>query len=143
MLGLVLQVKRYVWIFWAIGLLIALMTGCGASHTQESEGSPVEFTVIGMRDVPMELADIIEDNKKNEIRMTYEDGGDLYLVRGYGEQKTGGYSIAVKSCVEDEEMVWLDTQLLGPQNQEEISKDPSYPCLVIKMEVREKEVMIQ
>ena len=134
--------KRYVWIILAIGLLIAL-TGCGASHTQEREESPVEFTVVGIRDVPVELTDIIEENKKNEIRMTYTDEESLYLVRGYGEQKTGGYSIAVKSCTEDEETIWLDTQLLGPKNQEEISKDPSYPCLVIQMEKREKEVMIQ
>lgn len=139
---LVLQVKRYVWMIPVISLLLAL-AGCGADRTNEREGTTVEFTVTPMLEVPEELAALIEENKKDEIRMTYSDGEDLYLVRGYGEQKTGGYSISVKSCTEDEETIWLDTQLLGPQSQEKISKDPSYPCLVIKMEMREKEVMIQ
>ena len=134
--------KRYIWMILATGLLLAL-AGCEADRTEESGGTPVEFTVTPMQEVPDELADLIEENKKDEIRMTYADGEDLYLVRGYGEQKTGGYSISVKSCTEDEETIWLDTQLLGPKNQEEISKDPSYPCLVINMEKREKAVMIQ
>ena len=99
--------------------------------------------MVEMRKVPAELAEIIEKNKKNEIRMTYTQGEELYLIRGYGEQKTGGYSIAVAECTEDEETVWLDTRLIGPQEQEKLSKEPSYPCLVIKTEVRDKEVMIQ
>lgn len=99
--------------------------------------------MVEMRKVPAELAEIIEKNKKNEIRMTYTQGEEQYLIRGYGEQKTGGYSIAVAECTEDEETVWLDTRLIGPQEQEKLSKEPSYPCLVIKMEVRDKEVMIQ
>lgn len=134
------RLKRYIGIAVLTGFFLILV-GCAASQTQEKSAETVDFTVVEMRQVPEALREIIEKNKKQEIRMSYSDGDDLYLVRGYGEQKTGGYSIAVQSCTEDEEMLFLDTQLLGPQ-KEAVSADPSYPCLVIKMEMREREVMI-
>ena len=84
-----------------------------------------------------------QENKQEEIRMTFAEGEVLYLVRGYGEQMTGGYSIRVKSCTEDEETIWLATQLLGPKDREELKKEASYPCLVIKMKRSSKAVVIQ
>lgn len=132
------------------GILTALflavmctLTGCSAGSDQEAQRQPIEFTVADPRELPEELLEIIEENKTGEIRMAYEDGEDLYLIRGYGTQKTGGYSISVAECSEDEETIWLDTQLIGPADQEKLSKDPSYPYLVIKMEMRDKEVEME
>lgn len=137
-----LQVKKCGIVLLTVILLLTA-AGCGAAQKQSHEGKPVEFTVVELRKLPEKLTELIEENKKQEIRMTYMDGEDMYLVRGYGEQKTGGYSIVVSECTEDETTVWLDTQLIGPENQERLSGDVSYPCLVIKMEARDKEVMIQ
>lgn len=53
------------------------------------ERADVEFTVVPAEEVPQELSEILEKNKAREIRMTYQDGEELYLIRGYGEQKTG------------------------------------------------------
>lgn len=132
------------------GILAALvltvlwgLAGCRAVSETGGERKAVDFTVVEQQKLPEELKKLIEENKKKEIRMTYEDGEDLYLIRGYGEQKTGGYSIAVQECSEDEETVLLDTQLLGPPGDGELSKEPSYPYLVVKIEMREKEVRIQ
>lgn len=132
--------KRYIRTAVVIGFLLMLV-GCTALQTQEKNAEMVDFTVVEMRQIPKALKEIIEKNKKQEIRMSYSDGDELYLIRGYGEQKTGGYSIVVKSCTEDEELLCLNTQLLGPQ-KEAVSADPSYPCLVIKMKIREKEMLI-
>lgn len=132
------------------GILAALafvvvwgLAGCRAASGPESERSPIDFTVVEQRKLPEELWKIIEENKENEIRMTYEDGEELYLVRGYGVQKTGGYSIAVEECTEDEKTVWFGTKLLGPPGDAEYAKEPSYPYLVVKMEMRDKEVQIR
>lgn len=135
--------KRCAAILALILVVLSLLTGCSASSETDSTRKDIDFTVVEQRKIPQELQEIIEENKEDEIRMAYEDGEDLYLIRGYGEQKTGGYSIAVKECSEDEKTILLDTQLLGPESQEEISKDPSYPYLVVKMEKREKEVQIK
>lgn len=121
--------------------LTVLLAGCSIKNGEtQREGKAIDFTVVENRKIPPKLLEVIEKNKEREIRMTYREGEDLYLVRGYGEQKTGGYSISVAECTEDEETIWFDTRLLGPESQDGLSKDPSYPYLVIKMEVREKEV---
>lgn len=127
---------------FAVLLLAGLMTGCSAGVEGGKARSGIDFTVVEPERVPEELAAVIEENKKDEIRMSYTDGEDMYLIRGYGEQKSGGYSIEVAECSEDEEGIWLDTRLIGPRSRENLSKDPSYPCLVVKIEARDKEVMI-
>lgn len=125
-------------------LLAVLLTACGAADGgTKSERKEVDCTVMDPRKIPEELAKLIEQNKKDEIRMTYTDGTALYLIRGYGEQKTGGYSIEVAECTEDDETVYFDTRLLGPSAQEKLPKEPSYPYLVVKIELREKDVLIQ
>lgn len=125
-------------------LFSCLLTGCAVSESsKDSERREIDYTVVESRKLPEELLRTIEENKANEIRMTYTDGEDMYLIRGYGEQKTGGYSIAVAECTEDETTILFDTRLLGPKDQEGLSKDPSYPYLVVKIEARDKEVMIQ
>lgn len=125
-------------------LVIFFLTGCSKIGSEtESSRQKIDFTVVEQREIPEKLMEVIEKNKQEEIRLSYRDGGFLYLVRGYGKQKTGGYSIAVVECTEDETAIWFDTRLLGPESQEKLPDDPSYPYLVVKMELREKEVMIE
>ena len=122
----------------------AALWGCGrAENEKESDRKEVDYTVMDVRKLPKELLKIIEENKKDEIRMTYTDGDAMYLVRGYGQQKTGGYSIEVVQCTEDEESILLDTRLIGPSGQKKLAEDSSYPFLAVKIEKRDKEVQIQ
>lgn len=120
---------------------LLLMSGC-STIDPEDERKPVDYTVADIQEIPEELLELIEQNKMNEMRFSYTEGENLYLVRGYGEQTTGGYSICVTECTEDDTALWLDTRLLGPEKKEKLPKEPSYPYLVIKMELREKDAMI-
>ena len=122
----------------------AALWGCGRAEKEKgSDRKEVDYTVMDVRKLPKELLKIIEENKKDEIRMTYTDGDAMYLVRGYGRQKTGGYSIEVVQCTEDEESILFDTRLIGPSGQKKLAEDPSYPFLAVKIEKRDKEVQIQ
>lgn len=130
--------------FFVITVLISfLLAGCGAAESREKERKEIDFTVVEREKLPGPLLQTIEENKADEIRMTYTDGEEMYLIRGYGEQKTGGYSIAVVQCTEDEEKIYFDTRLIGPKEQEKPSGEPSYPYLAVKIETREKEAVIQ
>ena len=125
-------------------MLSCVSAGCGASEAGTADDrKEVDYTVVDIRKLPEELTELIEENKKDEIRMTYMDGADMYLVRGYGEQKSGGYSIEVAGCEEDGETIYFDTRLLGPSGQERLPAEPSYPILVAKIQAREKDVLIQ
>ena len=142
-IGPVGRILRFGTLLLLAALLTVILSGCMTSGEEKDCGDAVDFTVVDQRKLPEELKKVIEENKKEEIRMTYTDGEDLYLIRGYGQQKAGGYSIVVVQCTEDEETIRLDTRLVGPQEQKGLSKDPSCPVLVIKMESRDKEAVIQ
>lgn len=127
---------------WLLFLLLFMLCGCGASRSASGERTAVEVTVVPAEEIPQELSEILEKNKAREIRMTYLDGEELYLIRGYGEQKTGGYSISVKECSEDGENLYFLTQLIGPERTEGLSEEPSYPYLVAKTDRTDKNVEI-
>ena len=44
----------------------------------------------------------MEQKKKKVFQMTYQVGDIRYLMKGYGEQLTGGYSIQVEEVSESE-----------------------------------------
>lgn len=123
--------------------MILTLEGCGFSKDSVPERTELVYTIEDIRNLPQELQNIIEEHKEQEMRLSYIDGSDLYLIRGYGERQTGGYSIAIKECSEDEQSILLNTLLIGPQNPEEIKEEPSCPYVVLKTEKREKEIMIQ
>ena len=125
---------------WCLSLMI-LLTGCEMKQVGNMAKTEVEFTVVEPDEVPSELAVIIEENKQGEIKLTYEDQGYMYLVRGYGQQKTGGYSIAVNEVFLAEDGLHVDTSLIGPPRDQEIRDEASYPYLVIKIEAQEAEVL--
>ncbi len=131
-----MKLKKGLQIFgiWCLSLMI-LLTGCEMKQVGNMAKTEVEFTVVEPDEVPSELAVIIEENKQGEIKLTYEDQGYMYLVRGYGQQKTGGYSIAVNEVFLAEDGLHVDTSLIGPPRDQEIRDEASYPYLVIKIEV--------
>ncbi|MCD7814359.1 MAG: protease complex subunit PrcB family protein [Lachnospiraceae bacterium] len=122
-------------------LVLFLLAGC--RKMEEGERTEVDFSVMIDKELPQELLAAIEENKENEMRLTWMDGEEMYLIRGYGKQSTGGYSIAVAECAENEETLWFDTRLIGPQDTENLSQEASYPYLVVKIAATEKEVVIE
>lgn len=128
-----------------LGLLAALLltvfvTGCIPGAKEEEKEKP-EFTVVEEERLPEELKDIVNEKKKESFKLTYADGGYLYLCIGYGEQPTGGYSIAVNDLYATKNAVMLDTNLIGPKEAEGKGTAPSFPYLVIKMPFVDKTVV--
>lgn len=103
----------------------------------------MDFTVVEQEEIPEELKKLIEKHKAEEMQIVFEDNGFLYAVRGYGEQPTGGYSIAVDECTESEEYIYIATTLIGPNQSETLPEAPSYPVIVVKIEGREKEIIFE
>ena len=123
-------------------LLIAILaSGCTIRKEDTEKLRDIDFTVVESEDVPEELRDIIQEKQENETKLFYADEGYLYVVRGYGKQDTSGYSVEVRDCYETENTICVETSLLGPPKGEEIVDKPTYPCVVIKMEYSEKDVI--
>ena len=116
--------------------ILGLFTACSMEHIKE-----LEFTVVEEDEIPEELMEKIEDAKKEKMRITFADKGYLYIVEGYGVQKTSGYSIEVEELYETENSIHITTTLLGPDKSEEIIEKETYPFVVVKTEENEKYVV--
>ncbi len=121
--------------------LVSALGGCGkAEEGKEERGKNWDYTVVTTADCPADFLTEITKKKLNEFQMTYEDGENLYMAVGYGEQATGGYSIRVQGLYEKGDGLCLETSLIGPGEDVVVSNQPSYPYIVIKTELTDKKV---
>lgn len=122
--------------------VLFILGGCGTKESEEKVRD-LEFTVAKESELPEALQQQIEEKKEGAFQFTYSDNEYLYVAKGYGIQETGGYSISVENCYLSKTAICVKTRLQGPAVGEEVTKAPSYPYIVLKLELREEEVLFQ
>ena len=118
-------------------------TGCAIEKTNRTKVRDMEYHVVAEKEIPEELKAQIEEKKAADFKMTYETPEHLYIVRGYGEQATGGYSIQVTELYLSSNAVFFKSTLIGPRKGENAAKSPSYPYIVIQTEKVDKNVVFE
>lgn len=126
------------WVF-----LVRMLTGCSVEKEEQDKVRDLEFTVVGEADLPEELKNLITEKKAAPFKLTYSNDQGLYIVVGYGEQATGGYSIEVGDLYLTENAIVIDTELKGPEKGEQTGVEKSYPYIVVKTEYLEEPVIFQ
>lgn len=134
--------KRILSIILSLSILFTLCA-CSAKKLATEKIRDVDFTVVKDEDIPEELKTMINEKETTTMKLTYADQGELYIVEGYGEQPTSGYSIKVTECFETKNAIYLHTNLIGPAKEERIVEKATYPYIVIKMEFIDKNVVFQ
>lgn len=124
----------------AVCILCMGVIACGRKQDPMEKIKDLEFSVIAEDKLPEELLSMIEEKKAEPFKLTFQDQGFLYICVGYGEQETGGYSIAVNDLYETGNAVYIDTNLIGPGQEEKGRLVPSYPYVVVKTEFVDKPV---
>lgn len=130
--------------FW--GILVACMffvSGCTLLSEEKMKLRDLDFTVLSEEKIPEQLLPIIEEKKAKPFQITYTDNANLYICIGYGEQETGGYSIAVNELYLTDTNILVNTSLLGPESSEKSNNVASYPYIVIKTEFLEQTVTFE
>lgn len=122
---------------------LTLTSGCTFAKIEKEEAEALDYTVVKEEDIPQELKRLVEEKKEKEFQMTYKSDDFLYLLRGYGRQMSGGYSIQVEDLSLSDDAIFLKTTLLGPGEKEKQTREPSYPYIVIKMPYRQEPVKFQ
>lgn len=133
--------RKYLYII-AVVFVLAL-TGCSIKKEDTKKIQDIEFTVVAPEDAPEELKADIEKARDTPFRLTYADQGYLYMVRGYGEKESNGYSVEVNECYETSDSIRIQTTLLGPAKGEKIKEMKTYPYVVMKTEYRDKNVIFE
>lgn len=135
---------------WALWLMlitwvfvVRCLSGCSMGKDSGDKVRDLEFTVVGDQEVPAELMKTIQEKQANPFKLTYSNDQGLYIVNGYGEQPSGGYSISVKALYLTENSIVIDTELQGPESGENGGTEKSYPYIVVKTEYLENPVVFQ
>ena len=124
-------------------LVVRLLAGCSIQKEHQDKVKDLDFTVITEEEMPEELKQIVDEKKPATFKMTYSDDQGLYIVTGYGEQKTGGYSISVQELYLTDNSIVFDSELTGPGKDDAKSVEKSYPYIVIRTEYSEHPVVFQ
>lgn len=128
---------------FSLFILVLALSGCSMSSLETTKLRDLEFTVISEERLPEELKALIEERKTDAFKLTYNDNEFLYICIGYGEQATGGYSIAVNDLYLTENAITISTSLLGPGPEDKTGTAPSYPYIVVKTEYLDKTVTFE
>ncbi|NLP34084.1 MAG: protease complex subunit PrcB family protein [Clostridiales bacterium] len=129
-------------------LLMMLITvlgisGCKTEDTDIKKLKDLEFTVVEDADLPGELKEIIDEKKEKPFKLTYSNKDYLYIVVGYGQQNSGGYSIAVDELYLTSNAIYIDTNLIGPSQEDLVAQGVTYPYVVVKIEFMDKRVVFE
>ena len=131
--------ERKILAFFLLWAAVLILGGCGFIRIEEGEKTPLEYTIVRAEEIPEEVLSLIEEKKTREFQMTYQIGEEMYLVKGYGQQLTGGYSIQVEELGMTENAIFFKTKLLGPREADP-GGEPSYPYVAVKMKYRKEPV---
>ncbi len=127
-------------------LLLILFTvlglaGCKKDDTEIKKIKDLDFTVVEDADLPGELKEIIDEKREKPFRLHYSNKDHLYIVVGYGKQNNGGYSIAIEELFLTDNAIYIDTNLIGPSQDDLVTQGVSYPYLVVKLEYMDKKIV--
>lgn len=135
--------KKRLWVIMAVLCCWINLAGCTVTDLKKGERQDLDFTVIKKEDVPEEIRETIEEKKEDPFQLTYMDKGELYIVKGYGKQKTSGYSVRVTGIYETDAAVHICTELEGPGEKEEVVKKNTYPYVTVKLEYDSEHVVFE
>lgn len=124
-------------------ITILMFTGCSLLSEERVKLRDLGFTVVSEEKIPAELKTIIDEKKADPFKLTYSADEYLYIVIGYGQQASGGYSIAVNELYLTEDAIYVNTTLLGPSESENVSRIPSCPYIVLKLDYLDKPVVFE
>lgn len=123
--------------------LLLCVSACSVTDLEGGKKEELDFTVLEKEDIPEELKTTIEEKKNDPMKLTYTDQGQMYLVRGYGEKESSGYSIEVKELYETDNAVHILTELKGPGEKEQVIQKRTWPYVVVKMDYQNRHVVFE
>ncbi len=123
-------------------LVIIVISLYGCTTTKKIDKiAEIEYCIIKEEDQPIEVQELIEQNKETAMKLSYTDQGKEYVIIGYGRKDTSGYSVEIRELYEAENTIYIDTNLLGPSTNEEIATVATYPYIVIQIAENEKPIV--
>ncbi len=136
------RIKRQAYLSVYIVIAGISFTGC-INLDGDTKAADLEYTILAEKEIPEEMLEMINARKIEPIHMVYYDEASTYMVVGYGEKQSGGYSVTVNALYEGEKAIHLDTDLLGPTGESSQRDERSYPYIVLKTIKTDKNILFE
>jgi len=120
-----------------------LLTGCKSEEADIKKIKDIDFTIVEDSELPEELKMLINEKKEKPFKSTWnsDEKDYLYIVVGYGQQPSGGFSVTVDELYLTSNAIFICTNLIGPKPEELVTQVLTYPYVVVKMEYMDKSVV--
>ena len=118
-----------------------LLQGCVSEYGSTEKLRDLEFQVVSEEDAPEELRSAIDEAQEKPYQIIYAEQDTLWIAEGYGKKDTSGYSVGIRELYETEDAVHVRASLLGPGKGEKILETATYPCVIVRTEYVDKEVL--
>ena len=128
-----LMIKKLLFFFF-LAIFTGTVFGCAKKEKELPKIKDLEYTVLEESEVPEELLAKIGEKKAEVFDITYQLDGYLYIAKGYGTQKTSGYSVQILEVYESTEGIVFSSELIGPRRDELILQIETWPYVVIKLQ---------
>ena len=137
--------RRLVFLVLLLTIIITALglTGCKTEDTDVKKIKDLEFTVVEDAYLPGELKEIIDEKKEEPFKLSYSNKDYLFVVAGYGKQNSGGYSISVDDLYLTSNAIYINTNLIGPTQNDLVSQGVTYPYVVVKLEFMDEKVVFE
>lgn len=135
--------SKFFLLLLVVASMIVGLVGCKTEKNEIKKVKDLDFTVVEDADLPGELKEIIDEKKAEPFKITYSNQEAFYIVVGYGKQSSGGYSISVEDLYLTNNAIYVDTNLIGPSQDDLVSQGVTYPYIVIKTELTDKNVVFE
>ena len=126
-------IRKKLLFFFFLTILTGFMVSCNQKEKEIPKVKDLEYTVLEESEVPEELLGKIKEKKAEAFDITYLSDGYLYIARGYGTQKTSGYSVKIVELYESTEGIVFLSELIGPRRDELVLQIETWPYVVIKL----------
>lgn len=133
------KIHTFIFFLLLLFLVSPMLAGC-SKDTAPKKVQELDYTVVSGTDIPEELDALIKERQSKDFQLTFSDNSCLYIIKGYGQQKSGGYNIVINDFYLSDDCMVFDTELFGPKSDEKVSDKPTYPYIVIKTVYREQPV---
>ena len=133
--------KLFIWMMLILSTI--LLTGCKSEEADIKKIKDIDFTIVEDSELPEELKMLINEKKEKPFKTTWNSAEKdfLYIVIGYGQQPSGGFSITVDELYLTSNSIFISTNLIGPKPEELVTQVLTYPYVVVKMEYMDKSVV--
>ena len=127
-------IRKKLLFFFFLAMLLGTIFGCAKKEKELPKVKDLEYTVLEEGEVPEELLTKIEEKRAEAFDITYQSEGYLYIARGYGTQKTSGYSVQILEVYESTTGIVFSSELIGPRRDELVLQIETWPYIVIKLQ---------